>query len=308
MDTELLQVFVDVMRRGSFAAVARGRRVNPATISRSIQTLEQHLKLRLFQRSTRRLQPTEAGRLYFERIEPILDELKRAELSAADVSRNPSGVLRITCPVSFAQLNITPLLPKFAALYPELSFEFLLTDSTLDLIAENIDAAIRIGVLPDSSLIAHLLCPMVARVCATPEYIRRHGHPAKPLELSRHDTLVHALAGFAPSSWKFIDERGHKEDVPLQPKLRTSNAMALKQCALSHMGITLQATWMIGQELADGTLIDLFPQHRVTATTAGEAAAWVLMPSRHYTPQKTKLFVDFLKREFRDGAPGARAG
>lgn len=306
MDTELLSIFTDVMRRGSFAAVARDRQVNPATISRSILTLEQHLKLRLFQRSTRKLEPTEAGRLYFERVEPIIEELKRAELNAADISKHPSGVLRITCPVSFAELNITPLLPKFSALYPELSFELVLTDTILDLIAEHIDVAVRVGVLEDSSMIAHRLCSMDMRICATPEYLRRYGHPSKPAELSQHVTLMHALRGFTPNSWRLIDKRGKKEEVPLQPKLRTSNAMALKQCALAHMGITLQATWMVGRELADGSLVDLFPQHRVSATTTGDAAAWALIPSRHYTPQKTTLFIDFLKQEFRKGAPGER--
>lgn len=306
MDTELLYIFADVMRRGNFAAVARDRNVNPATISRSIQTLEQSLKLRLFQRSTRKLQPTEAGLLYFERIEPILEELKQAELSASDISQHPSGVLRITCPVSFAEMNITPLLPKFSTLYPELNFELLLNDTILDLIAEHIDVAIRVGVMQDSSMIAHHLCPMEMRICATPEYLRRHGCPSKPIELGRHATLMHAMRGFTQNSWRFTDARGCKEEVHLQPRLRTSNAMALKQCALAHMGITLQATWMIGRELAEGSLIDLFPKHRVTAmTTGGGAAAWALIPSRQYTSKKTRLFIDFLKQEFRYGAPGA---
>lgn len=303
MNTELLSIFIDVMRRGSFAAVARDRGVNPGTISRAIVALEEHLQLRLFQRTTRKLDPTDAGRLYFERVEPIMEELRLAELSAADASKNPSGTLRITCPVSFAELNITPLLPKFAASYPELRFELLLTDSQLDLITEHIDIAIRIGALADSSLVAHRLATMETRVCATPEYLNRCGKPEEPEDLVNHSCLMLYLTGFNPDSWKFTDAAGNKTEVRLTPKLRTSNAMALKQCTLAHMGITLQATWMVGKELKNGSLVDLFPGYQVTAALGGTAAAWALTASRQYMPQKNRLFIDFLKQEFRHGAP-----
>jgi DNA-binding transcriptional LysR family regulator len=184
MDTDTLTTFVEVVRRGSFAAVARERAVDATTVSRAIAGLERELDLRLFQRTTRQLRLTEAGAIYFERVEPLVDELQKARLAAGDVDAQPRGVLRVSCPVSFAQLNLLPLLPAFARQYPEIHFDLVLTDVLVDLITEQLDVAIRVGPLYDSTLIAHKLCPYVARVCATPGYLRTHGRPRSPAELA----------------------------------------------------------------------------------------------------------------------------
>lgn len=301
MDTNQLGIFVEVMRRGSFAAVARERNVDPATITRAISALEDRLKLRLFQRTTRKIEPTDAARVYFERVEPILEELQRAELSATDIANKPQGILRISCPVSFAQLNITPLLAEFALRYPELNYELVLTDTVLDMITEHVDVAIRIGPLADSSMICHRLAAMDMRVCATPQYLSTYGHPKKPEDLTQHHCLQLTLPGFTRSNWRFTDKKTSRE-IAVKETLRTSNAIALKQCALNHMGIILQATWSVGRELREGTLLDLFPHYTVTSAMS-EAAAWAIYPSRNYTPQKVKLFIEFLKEKFKDGAP-----
>ncbi|MBC8160625.1 MAG: LysR family transcriptional regulator [Roseiflexaceae bacterium] len=302
MDTNALAIFVDVVRKRSFAAVARDRNVDATTISRTIAALEHELTVRLFHRTTRAIQPTEAGMVYFERIEPLVDELIRARLIAAEIQERPQGVLRVACPVSFAELNVIPLVPEFAAQYPELTFEFLLTDAPLDLITEHLDVAIRVGPLRDSTMISHKLCPMIARVCATPGYLQAHGRPATPADLATHGCLVLALPGFSRSNWKFTNNAGQTQEVRINELLRTSNAMALKQWALASMGITLQARWMVGRELRDGTLIDVFPEYAVTAAF-DDAAAWLLYPSRTYVPQKVRVFVDFLRRQFKDGPP-----
>ncbi len=282
--------------------MARDRGVDPATISRAIASLEEELQLRLFQRTTRKIEPTEAAVVYFERVEPLVDELAKAQLLALEVNERPQGVLRIACPVSFAELNITPLLPEFSQLYPQLRYELLLTDTAVDLISEHLDVAIRVGTLPDSSLILHKLCPMVMRVCATPEYLQNYGKPETPQELVKHKCLLLALPGFTRSNWKFTDKLGRTREVEVREFLRTSNAMALKQCALAGMGITLQARWMIGRELKEGSLVDLFPDYEVTAAL-DNAAAWLLYPSRDYLPLKVRVFVEFLKKKFKDGAP-----
>jgi len=305
MDINALAIFVEVVRKRSFTAVARDRDVDPATIARAIAGLERELSLRLFQRTTRTVQPTEAGMVYFERVEPLVAELQKAQLAAADVNERPRGVLRIACPVSFAELNLTPLLPRFAQEYPELRYELLLTDAPVDPVAAQLDVVIRIGPLQDSTLIAHKLCPMEARVCATPAYLRAHGQPRLPAELAQHRCLVLALPGFSRSHWKFTDTVGQTTEVSVSETLRTSNAMALKQCALAGMGITLQARWMVGRELRAGTLVDLFPDYTVTAAL-DEAAAWLLYPSRTYVPLKVQAFVAFLREQFRHGPPGDR--
>ena len=303
MEIKNLDLFVEAARRGSFVAVARERNVDPATISRAIVSLEEELKLKLFQRTTRRVELTQAGLLYFERVEPLVEELRQAQLMATELNRAPQGQLRISSPVSFAELNIVPLLPEFSLQYPDLSFDLLLTDADLDLIANQIDVAIRVGPLTDSRLISYKLCEMISHVCATPAYLEKNGRPETPAELAGHNALVLGYRGFERNQWRFrCKKSGKLKTVTVKEHLRTSNAMAMKICALAGMGITLQASWMIGRELRDGTLIDLFPDYEVTAALK-DAAAWVLYPSRQYFPQKVRVFVDFLKTKFRAGDP-----
>jgi DNA-binding transcriptional LysR family regulator len=302
MDLNALTIFVEVVRRRSFTAVARERAVDPTTISRAVAALERELDLRLFQRTTRSMQLSEAGQIYFERVEPLVDELQKARLAAADVHAQPNGTLRIACPVSFAQLNLVPLLPAFARRHPAIRFDLVLSDAMVDVITEQLDLAIRVGPLQDSTLIAYRLCPMVARVCATPAYLRANGHPRTLAELAEHRCLTLALPAFSRRNWKFTDREGKTSEVAISALVQTSNAMALKQCALADMGITLQARWMVGRELRDGTLVDVFPDYAVTAAL-DEADAWLLYPSRKYLPQKVQLFVAYLREQLRNGPP-----
>ncbi|MEO0853648.1 MAG: LysR family transcriptional regulator, partial [Cyanobacteria bacterium J06648_11] len=205
MELSALEMFADVMQRGSFAAVARDRHVDPSSISRAIAGLEAELGVRLFQRSTRRLVPTEAGNAYFEQIASILPALERAGQIATDLSDRPRGTLRVTAPVTFGQIAIVPLLPELAQAYPDLVIELLLTDVTVDLLAERIDVALRLGSLSDSSFVAMRLCPMVSVVCTAPSYVTREGWPRSPQDLSRHNCLRFPISGWM-SQWHFRSE------------------------------------------------------------------------------------------------------
>ena len=302
MNTDALQTFVEVVRRGSFAAVARDRNTDPSSISRTIATLEDELGLRLFHRSTRRLAPTAAGLIYFDRVEALVEELERAKLQALDASGRPKGTLRLASPVSFAQLNIVPLLPEFAALYPDLNLELILTDARLDLLEERIDIALRIGESNDKGVVAKRLAPMVARVCASPAYLKRHGRPSTPTDLEQHNCLLLSLPGFS-DRWRFTAPDGLSLEVPVHGQLHTSNAMVLKTCALAGMGVILQARWIVGRELRDGTLVDLFPEFDVTSSTLESPAVWLLHPSRTYMPLKVRVLAEFLLRKFEHGPP-----
>ncbi|MBM3558523.1 MAG: LysR family transcriptional regulator [Alphaproteobacteria bacterium] len=302
MDTEILEIFVEAVRRGSFAAVARDRGVDPSSISRAIATLESDLGVRLLQRSTRRLAPTEAGMIYFERVESIVEELGRARALAADAGKRPTGRLRVAAPVSFTQLNIVDLLPEFAAAYPDLSLDLVLTDATVDLVTERIDVALRMGPLADSLLVAHRLAPLVMCACASPAYLERRGRPARPSDLAGHDCLVLAMPGFGPR-WRFRADDGSIEEVTVSARVTTSNDVALKRFALAGMGVCLQSRWTDGQELRTGELVDLFPQLEATVSSF-DNAMWVIYPSRAYLPLKVWAFVDFLKDKFRNGPPG----
>lgn len=297
MELVTLEIFVQVMQRGSFAAVARDRQVDPSSISRAIAGLEAELGIRLFQRSTRRLVPTEAGNTYFEKVAAILEELERAGQIAADISDRPRGTLRVTAPVTFGQIAIVPLLPELAAMYPDLAIELLLTDVNVDLLAERIDVALRLGPLSDSSFVAVHLCPMVSLVCATPKYLKREGWPRSPQELRSHNCLRFPMAGWV-SQWHFRSGDGAIDTVPVTGQCTISNALALKQCALADMGVTLLPDWIVAEELKAGTLLNLFPSFEITAT-AFDTSAWLLYPSRRYLPLKVKTFVDFMRQKWR---------
>ncbi|HUH84318.1 MAG TPA: LysR family transcriptional regulator [Stellaceae bacterium] len=302
MDITTLAIFVEVMRRGSFAAVAKDRNLDPSSISRLIAGLEDELGLRLFQRSTRRLAATEAGRIYFERTEPLLEELARASQSARDVSITPSGNLRVSTTVAFGQLCIVPLIAEFRQRYPNLSLELLLTDVNLDLIGERIDVAIRLGPRLDLGYVGARLFSTRYRVCASPAYVAREGMPHSPAHLSDRDCVAFALPGFA-DRWLFRRASGEVTEVPIKSNLKLSSALAIRRCALDGLAPALLAHWTIDADLANGSLVDLFPHYGVTATDF-DTAAWILYPSRSYLPLKVRTFVDFVREHLRRYEPG----
>ncbi len=301
MDLANLQVFIEVMRRGNFAVVARDRDVSPSSISRAISALESELGIRLFQRSTRRIEATEAGQLYFARIEPVVDELQHARDMAIDISEQPRGRLRISAPVSFGQLAIVPFLPELTEVYPELFIELILQDSVDDLLAEHFDIALRLGPLKDSAFIASRLCDMRFVVCASPDWLETQGEPQTPAEVADCDCLVFPMSGFN-SCWRFRGKKGQITEVPVQSRCSISNASALKECALADMGLVLLPHWIVWRELQVGTLRQVLPAFDVSATDF-DSAAWLLYPSRRYLPLKVRVFVDFVKGKFGEGVP-----
>jgi DNA-binding transcriptional LysR family regulator len=297
MDVSALSIFAEVMRRGSFAAVAKDRNVDPSSISRVIASLEEELGIRLFQRSTRQLAPTESGRIYFERIEPLIEELEHARVAAQDAGAGLSGSLRVSTTVAFGQICLLPLLADFRANHPGLSLELVLTDTNLDLIAERIDVAIRLGPRLDLGYVGTKLFSTRYRVCASPAYIAREGAPSVPGELVGRKCVVFDLPGYR-ERWLFRDKSGRLIDVPITSDLRISSALAIRQCALDGMGPTLIGQWNIDSDLADGRLIDLFPEYSVTATDF-DTAAWIIYPSRSYLPAKVRAFIDFVRERLR---------
>jgi DNA-binding transcriptional LysR family regulator len=293
MDISALEVLSLVVKHGSFAKAAREQNVDPSSISRTIAALEAELDMRLFQRNTRKLALTQAGDVYWQRIEPLLEEIKQAGAAAGDISGRVKGVLRVTASNSFGLKYLAPRIPAFAAKYPELAVDLLLTDSVVDLLAERIDVAIRLGALTGSSLVAQRLMATRYRVVASPAYLRRAGTPKKPIDISAHNCLMFPLPGFN-SRWTFRDRQGAGTHVDVSGKLTASSAIVLQQCALAGMGVSLLPGWLIDDELAAGKLVDLFPKYQVTATDF-ETAAWFVYPSRTYVPQKVRAFMEFFR-------------
>jgi DNA-binding transcriptional LysR family regulator len=212
---------------------------------------------------------------------------------AADVSGQPLGKLRVTASVSFGLKCIVPLLPQFEALYPDLTIDLLLTDAVVNLFADRIDVAVRLGLLADSTLIAQQLMKTHYYVCASPAYLKCFGKPDHPIEMEHHNCLLFPLAGFR-SRWIFKDCNGDLSEVAVSGRTVISSAIALQQCAIAGMGLALLPNWLIEDDIRVGTLVNVFSDYAVTATDFN-TAAWLVYPSRAYVPLKVRVFIDFLK-------------
>ncbi|MEM1047010.1 MAG: LysR family transcriptional regulator [Pseudomonadota bacterium] len=293
MDVEALRLFVDVARRLSFAAVAGDRDINPSSVSRAIGSLEADLGIRLLHRTTRRMTLTEAGDLYFRRVSALLDGLDEARDEARSISARPSGTLRLTASVAFGERVIVPLVPAFRQAYPDLRLELLLTDKNLNLVAEGVDLAIRLGAQPEPGLIGTKLFATRYHVCASPDWVERNAVLQDPTDLESVRCLLFTLPGYR-SEWRLRGASGTEIRVPVAGDVLVSSALSLRSAVLQGLGPALIADWLVGDDLATGRLIDLFPDHAATATDF-ETAAWALYPSRAYLPIKTRVAIDFLR-------------
>lgn len=289
-------MFVDVARAGSFAVVARERGVDPSSVSRAIAALEARIRTRLFQRTTRSLALTEAGELYLARAPAIIAAATRLLDESASVRSDPVGLVRLTASVAFGQACLVPLLPAFAAQFPRVTLDLALTDTKVDLVADRVDLAIRLGVDGDVGVLSKRLFATRYHVVASPDYVATHGWPDTPQALSGRDCLLYALPDFR-SRWRFRTAAGEEEDVAIGGRFVMSNALALRRAARDGCGPALLADWLIDDDIASGALIDLFPEHRVAAS-GFETAAWLLWAGGDYLPRKTRAVMKLLERAF----------
>ncbi|SIS95296.1 transcriptional regulator, LysR family [Roseivivax lentus] len=293
MDTELLRTVSLVAQQGSFAAAARVLNVDPSSVSRAVAAAEAALGLRLFRRTTRSLTVTEEGEIYLRRIAPLLEELDAAREAATQAQRAPSGTLRMTASVAFAHECIVPHLGAFHALYPDVSVELLPTDANLDIAANAVDLAIRLGAAPAGDLISTRLLTTRYVVCVSPGYVATHPPVRKPEDLAAHDCLRFALPEFR-TRWRFRRPGGTPFEVPVSGRTIIANALSLRRAALDGLGPVLLADWLVGRDLSAGRLVDLFPDHDATATDF-DTGAFALYPSRAFLPRKVRAMIDFLR-------------
>lgn len=298
MDIESLHVLIDVARAGSFAAVARARDVEPSSISRTIGALEAELGTRLLQRTTRAMALTEAGQRYVAEVSPLVAGLDAARDALGGPDSQPSGTLRVTASVAFGETLLAPLLSEFRALFPKLTLELVLSDANLDLVNDRIDLALRLAPSYRADVIGVKLFPTRYRVVAAPAYIQSTGAPAAPRDLAAHVCVLSAVPEFR-TRWLFRRDDAIDE-VPVDGKLISSNAMLLRSCAVAAIGPALLADWLIRDQIASGDLIDLFPDHDVTATSF-DTSAWLLFVSRDHMPAKTRLAIDFFRNRLNLG-------
>ena len=295
MDDQLLRTTLLVARTGSFAAAARETDVDPSSISRQVAALEATLGVRIFERTTRRLDLTEAGRLYLDRATPALEAMDEAADAARDVMTEPSGLLRVTTSVAFGERWLIPRVASFREAFPHIDLDLMLTDAVTDLAGEGVDLAIRLGARPETgTLVTAKLFETPYRVVASPSYLEQASKPQRPEDLVDHDGLLFRLPGFR-SGWQFRDIHDEKtyEALP-RHTLTISNALALRRAALEGLGVALMADWTVGEDIASGALVDLFPDFEVSAGQF-DSAAWIVYLSRAYVPARLRVFIDHLK-------------
>ncbi len=290
-----IQLFVDVMQQKSFAKVARIRNVDPSSVSRSIRNLEIKLGFRLFQRTTRKLSPTEVGQSYFNQVKGLVNALAMAGEKALDLSNQPIGTLRVTACTSFGQKMLVPILPIMRNKYPKLAIELVLSDNQIDIVEQQIDVAIRFGKEPAVDFVCSELAPRIFRVCASPDYIKTNKITDNPQCISDLDCLRFSLPGYR-DYWKFRKPNRKEIRVPVSGHLLISHGMTMTASAVAGLGVALLPDWLCRDEIADGRLVNLFPDYECAAADF-DTSMWLIYPSSDYLPLKLSVFIECLREQ-----------
>ena len=294
MDTfASIQAFVRVVESGGFAGAARSLGISTAMVSKHITALEARLGVRLLDRNTRKTAPTEAGQRYFEHCVDMLSSLEHAESELTDRCRTLRGTLRVTAPIEFGNAHLVPLVPDFLREYPHLKVVLDLSNRVVDLVAEGMDVAIRISQQLDSVMAGRQLASSSLMVLAAPEYLKQHGWPDTIEQLAD----LHALCFSVPApmtEWRYR-LNGQTGSVRVTSRLETTSSEALRSAAVRGSGITLLPTFVAGDDIAAGRLIQLFPD-----ADFGALQIHVLYAHRRHVPAKVRAFIDFLLRQFGD--------
>src|SRR5687768_13601018 len=286
-----MAVFVRVVATGSLSAAARELSLSPAMISRRLAALETRLGVRLVNRTTRSLHLTDEGASYYDSCTRVLAEIEQADAEVSAARQEPQGTLRVALPASFGNQYVAPLVPQFAARYPAVQLALSLSDRNVNLIEEGYDLAIRIADLADSSLAARKLAPNRRVVCASPEYLRRHGTPRHPHELAGHNCLT--TSDFS-ATWDYRGPNGEPGSIRVSGRYACDNWEVLREWALAGLGIALKSTWDVRAQLEDGSLAPLCPGY----TFDTDVAIYAVYPHRRFLPAKTRAFIEFLADSF----------
>jgi DNA-binding transcriptional LysR family regulator len=287
-----LRIFRNVVQRGSFAAASRELRLSPAAISKNIGELEAHLAARLFNRTTRRMSLTEAGSLYYERVVRILDDLEEADSVIGPMQQVPSGLLRISAPMTLTLLTLSEAMPRFLAQYPQLSVDLRMDDRRINIVDQGFDVAIRASdQLEDSSLIARRLLAMPHVVCGAQSYFERCGVPKSPRDLSTHNCIQFTLSGHI-DDWTFT--KGDQSlRIPINGRYKVSSSLAVRAALRAGFGLSLIPRLYVEEDLATGRLRTVLDDWSTVETTV-----YAVYPSRRFVVAKLRAFLDFLVEEF----------
>ncbi|WP_246211039.1 LysR family transcriptional regulator [Vogesella oryzae] len=274
--------FVTVVETQSFTVAAQRLGMSVAQVSRQVSALEARLATRLLYRTTRRVSVTEAGQLYYQHCRPLLDGLQQAEQALSQAQGTPSGHLRITAPTYYGETVISPLLNRYLLSHPQVSAELSLDNRKIDLVAEGYDLGIRLGPMDESSLMLRQLGSRRHYVCATPDYLTRHGAPHTLAELNRHQCLVGTI-----DFWRF-NEGDRLREVRVSGRLRCNSGAALLDAALQGLGLVQLPDYYVAPHLESGQLVAVLPGYTL------QDGIWATYPRSRFMPPKLAGLLDFL--------------
>jgi len=283
-----MRMFVMVIEGNSLTAAATRLNTSRAAVSRQVLALEDHFGARLLHRTTRHLSPTEAGLSLFERAKSILAEVAEAEATVGNLALQPTGLLRISAPMSFGTRLLAPLLGAFRSRYPQLNIDIELTDRMIDLADTGVDIAIRVIREPNPHLIARRIAVIPLVVCAAPSYLAQRGTPSAPTDLREHDTLGFSYLTTG-DTWVFVAPDGDDLAVRTTPWLHGNNGDFLAGLAAAGGGITLQPDFIVRHHIAAGRLVPLLDPWRPKHLTLH-----AVYLSRAFLSAKVRVFIDFL--------------
>jgi DNA-binding transcriptional LysR family regulator len=289
-----IESFVSVSSRGSLTAAAHAEGVAPAVIGRRIDALEERLGVKLLLRTTRRITLTNEGSAFLEDCQRLLAELAAAEASVSAGGVKASGYLRITAPAGFGRQHVAPLVPRFIARHPDVHVSLNLSDRVVDIVNEGFDCAVRVGDLPDSSLVSVRLADNRRLCVAAPTYLKRAGIPKHPNELSRHECLTFSSDASQARGWVFVVDGSL---IHLRPngRLDCSDGEVLHDWAVGGLGIAWRSTWEVEREIDSGQLVAVLDEF-----AAPPNGIYAVFPSAKHLPLRVRLWIDFLKQTFGD--------
>ncbi len=304
LDPESMQIFNVVARTGSFSEAARQLNLATSSVSRHVSVLEEALGSRLLNRTTRSMTLTESGLLFQQHSNRILTDLQELQSLVMDQNQTPTGTLRLSVPQLLGRLYIGPAVIQYMKQWPEVSIELELTDRVTDLVESGVDIGVRVGQLPDSSLIARRLAPLRRLVCASPEYIDRHGRPESPQELVDHNCIgfhstelsMHSRANSI--RWQFDGNAG-SERISVAGNLAVNSADVLVQAAVAGCGLIMVADWIAKPQLEDGSLVPVLSEYEAAPSVRGEMGIYAVYPSSRHAPAKVHSFIEHLIQSFR---------
>lgn len=289
-----IESFVAVAAKGSLTAAAASEGVAPAVVGRRIDALEERLGVKLLLRTTRRITLTHEGSAFLEDCQRLLADLANAEASVSAGGVKASGYLRITAPAGFGRRHVAPLVPGFVALHPDVNVSLNLSDRLVDIVNEGFDCAVRVGDLPDSSLISVRLADNRRLCVATPRYLARAGTPKHPNDLAQHDCLTLSTDASQTRGWAFT-LNGEVTHLRLTGRLDCSDGQVLHDWCLAGLGIAWRSTWEVESQVAAGTLVSVLDEF-----AAPPNGIYALFPQRKHLPLRVRLWVDYLKQRYGD--------